>query len=506
MRRFIILFLFALPPIALSARSVSAETPKIEKKSDSEIEWISLIKDSELAPWEKTNFGGEGDVTIKDGQLTLHIGAPMTGVTYTAKGLPKDNYEMRWEAQRTSGQDFFAGVTFPVGDEFCSFVGGGWGGSLTGLSSIDGYDASENETTGSHDFKNNTWYKFRIQVVPTSIKAWINDEEVVNIEREGKQFSVRIEMGRCEPLGYCTYDCTAQIRNWEYRSLDAPKKSPQGTSSTLKANPDESPIEFVRVKLDDQKVPFALQTSICEYTINDGPFAGAKIDLIGAVHVGEKKYYDDLNHKFKEYDSLLFELVANPDVRFDEAQKDRGVYNPLSAAQVGMKEALKLHFQLDEIDYSRKNFVHADMTPDEFVADMKKRKDSFVGMFARVLGSSLAAQASETASGSDAKILAALVAKNQAVALRRVMAEQFESMEYQLMGLEDKQGKSTLVTERNAKAFKVLDEQLKNGKKRLGVFYGAAHLKDMDLRLVRDFGAKRGDIHWLDAWRLDEKQ
>jgi hypothetical protein len=506
MLRYPCLILLALPFLVRFDQSACAEDPKIEKNARKEIEWIPLIHSSELSPWEKTNFGGEGEVTVKDGLLTLHIGAPMTGVTYTAKGLPKDNYEMQWEAQRTSGQDFFAGVTFPVGDEFCSFVGGGWGGSLTGLSSIDGYDASENETTGSHEFKNNKWYKFRIQVIPASIKAWINDEEVVNVEREGKQFSVRIEMGRCEPLGYCTYDCTAEIRKWEYRSLDAPKKSPQATSSMLKANNDDSPIEFVRVKSDDQNEPYALQTNICEYAINEGPFAGAKIDLIGAVHVGEKKYYADLNKKFKEYDSLLFELVADPDVRLDDKRKDRGVYNPLSAAQVGMKEGLSLHFQLDEIDYKKKNFVHADMTPEEFMADMKKRKDSFVGMFARVLGSSLAAQASESASGTDAKMLAALVSSNQAIALRRVMAEQFENMEYQLMGLEDKNGKSTLVTERNAKAFKVLDERLKKGEKRLGVFYGAAHLRDMDLRLVRDFGARRGNVHWLDAWRLDKKE
>ncbi len=506
MQRSYFVLLLGLLVSDLLVLQISAESPKIEKKADDKGDWVPLLRGSELTPWEKTNFGGEGDVTVKDGLLTLHIGAPLTGVTYTAKGFPKDNYVLRWEARRTSGQDFFAGVTFPVAEEYCSFVGGGWGGSLTGLSSIDGYDASENETTGTKEFKNDQWYKFRIEVIPASIKVWIDDEEVVNVEREGKQFSVRIEMGRCEPLGYCTYDCTAEIRNWEFRTLDAPKIAPQSSSSMLKNNGDEGPPEFVRVKLNDAKEPHALQTNICSYEITEGRYAGAMIDLIGAVHVGEKSYYAELNDRFKGYDSLLYELVADPNVRFEMAQKDRGVYNPLSAAQVGMKEALKLQFQLDEIDYSRENFVHADMTPEEFVADMKRRKDSFVGMFARVLGSSMAAQASESASGADAKMLAALVAKNQSVALRRVMAEQFESMEYQLMGLEDNQGKSTLVTERNAKAFKVLEERLKKGEKRLGIFYGAAHLKDMDNRLVTNFGAKRRNVVWLDAWRLFEQK
>jgi hypothetical protein len=170
--------------------------------------------------------------------------------------------------------------------------------------------------------------------------------------------------------------------------------------------------------------------------------------------------------------------------------------------QVGMKDALNLTFQLDEVDYQAKNFVHADMTPEEFAADMERRKDGFLAMFARVLGSSIAAQGTPQMAGADAKMLAALMSKNRPVALRRVMAEQFESMDVQLSGLADSQGQSTLLTERNRKAMEVLRDQLKQGKRRLGIFYGAAHLKDMDDRLIKDFAAVRGDVTWLDAWRL----
>ena len=104
--------------------------------------------------------------------------------------------------------------------------------------------------------------------------------------------------------------------------------------------------------------------------------------------------------------------------------------------------------------------------------------------------------------GADAKMLAALMSKNRPVALRRVMAEQFESMDVQLSGLADSQGQSTLLTERNRKAMEVLRDQLNKGKRRLGIFYGATHLKDMDDRLIKDFAAVRGDVTWLDAWRL----
>ncbi|MFN9917249.1 MAG: DUF1080 domain-containing protein, partial [Pirellulaceae bacterium] len=151
-----------------------------------EVAWSSLVNDAELSTrWTATNFGGEGEVQLKDGLMTLGFGSPLTGVTYKKQDFPKENYEMRWEARRTSGQDFFAGVTFPIGEQYCSFIAGGWGGSLTGISSIDGYDASENDTTGFEDFKNNEWYRFRVRVDGQRLKVWINDREVVDIEREG---------------------------------------------------------------------------------------------------------------------------------------------------------------------------------------------------------------------------------------------------------------------------------------------------------------------------------
>ncbi len=143
------------------------------------------------------------------------------------------------------------------------------------------------------------------------------------------------------------------------------------------------------------------------------------------------------------------------------------------------------------------------MTPAEFSADMARRNDGFLSMFARVLGSSIAAQGAPEMAGAEAKMLAALMSTNRTIAIRRVMAEQFESMDVQLSGLADSQGQSTLLTERNRKAMEVLLAQLKLGKRTLGIFYGAAHLKDMDKRLMKDFAATRGNVAWLDAWRLN---
>ena len=107
---------------------------------------------STLGEWKKTAFGGEGDVVVEDGQILIDAGNPMSGITWKGK-CPKMNYELSLEAQRVSGSDFFCGLTFPVGDDPCSFICGGWGGGVVGLSSLDGNDASENETTKYQEFE-----------------------------------------------------------------------------------------------------------------------------------------------------------------------------------------------------------------------------------------------------------------------------------------------------------------------------------------------------------------
>jgi hypothetical protein len=274
------------------------------------------------------------------------------------------------------------------------------------------------------------------------------------------------------------------------------KPDKNGKSAATKKN--EGP-KFVRIDREG-KEPRALQVAIASYEITDGPNKGTTIDLIGAVHVGTKQYYSDLNNRFRNYDSVLYELVADPEVN-NPAQRDEAGFNPIGGLQVGMKTALELSFQLDEVDYSPKNFVHADMSPSEFGEDMKKRNDGFVAMFARMMGAGMVQQASKKGQQQQADLMAAFLAKDP-IKMRRAMAEQFESMEGQLAGLADKDGKSTLLTERNRKAFEVLEKEIAKGKKKISVFYGAAHLLDMDQRLQRDFGAQPVKTEWVDAWPL----
>jgi hypothetical protein len=255
--------------------------------------------------------------------------------------------------------------------------------------------------------------------------------------------------------------------------------------------------KFIRLLKDAQGEPQAMQTAIVRYVpAKAGDRPGLSVDLIGAVHVGEKPYYEALNKAFTKYDALLFELVAEKDVVPKAGEKSR---SPISAIQTAMKEFLDLDFQLDDIDYTQKNFVHADMSPDEMAKSMKDRGESIWTILLRMMAAGMAQQNGNNTS--DLDLIMALFDKHRAIQMKRFMADQMENMEGMMGAFEGPTG-STLITERNKAALKVLGEEIKGGKKKLAIFYGAGHLADMEKRLISDFGLKRADEQWLDAWNL----
>ncbi len=281
----------------------------------------------------------------------------------------------------------------------------------------------------------------------------------------------------------------------------APNANPAPTSTAVQADKDGDRATFLRIKKSDKGEPESLQVAIARYTFDEGEFKGAYVDLIGAVHVGSKEYYRELNKRFKTYDAMLYELVADPSANKPNKRAERGGINPVGALQTGMKDFLDLKFQLDEVDYSPANFVHADISGEDFLEDMKQRGDSFLGLFARMMGAGLAAQNSKKGEAQQSEMLLAILAKDT-MKLRRVMADQFESMDSQMAGMAHKDGKSTLLTERNTKAFQVMEKEMRSGKKKLAIFYGAGHLLDMHERLLRDYKATQTKLEWLDAWPL----
>lgn len=179
----------------------------------------SLFDGKNLTHWERTNFGGEGEVEVVDGAIILQRGQDQTGVHWTGDPLPKINYEVTLEAQRIEGSDFFCCIVFPVKDEYCSFVAGGWGGSTIGLSSVDGMYAAENETGTYANFEEKKWYKVRLRVTDSAILAWIDGKEYVNLRTKNRKFSVHPAVEVSKPFGLSCYACVAGLREIELRAL-----------------------------------------------------------------------------------------------------------------------------------------------------------------------------------------------------------------------------------------------------------------------------------------------
>lgn len=182
-------------------------------------EEMTLFNGKDLKGWEVCNYAGHGDVKVEDGRLILEMGAGLTGVRWTNTVPATVNYEISLEAMRIGGYDFFCGLTFPVKDSNCSLILGGWGGGVTGLSSINGYDASMNETTGYRRFENKKWYKVRVRVTDNKIEAWLDGDQLVDVDYSDKQIDVRIDIEDSRPLGLASWQTIGAIRNVNLRRL-----------------------------------------------------------------------------------------------------------------------------------------------------------------------------------------------------------------------------------------------------------------------------------------------
>jgi hypothetical protein len=277
-----------------------------------------------------------------------------------------------------------------------------------------------------------------------------------------------------------------------------PKQPAQGAAA--KAAKTSKPDPYVRLLRDDKGRPLALQTSVVHYTKPDNP--KLKVDLVGAIHVGDQSYYDDLNRRFADYGALLYELVASPEKKVPQEGKKSS--HPVGMMQHGMKDVLDLEHQLDRIDYKKPNFVHADMSPAEFSKAMADRNESIWTLMFRMIGQGIAMQGAQAERGTDMKLLFAFFDRNRSLALKRAMAEQFEMLEGHLEALDGPEG-SAIITDRNKVALKVLREQIDGGQNNLGIFYGAGHLADLDRHLINDFGLQRQGTEWLTAWDLSGK-
>ena len=188
---------------------------------------VVLFDGKSMDDWETVDIGGSGSVELDGEQLVINLGESLSGVVYKKSDkLPLTNYEISLEAKRLQGVDFFVGLTFPINDPktHLTLVMGGWGGSVTGISSIDGMDASENNTGTFQRFNDDKWYKVVLRVTPKDIVVTLDGKEVINTDIEGKKLGLRPgPMESYVGLSLTTFQTTAAIRNMKLTPLPAKK-------------------------------------------------------------------------------------------------------------------------------------------------------------------------------------------------------------------------------------------------------------------------------------------
>jgi hypothetical protein len=290
------------------------------------------------------------------------------------------------------------------------------------------------------------------------------------------------------------------------RPPDLPKADKKMVTKPAAAPPAAG--KFVRLRLDAHKQPVALETAVVSYVPASGK-GNLVVDLVSVVHIADRPYYEQLNARLGKYDVVLYELVAPKGTRILRGGK-RDSNNPIALLQKLIKTVLRLDLQTEQIDYTRKNFVHADLSPDEMAEAMRKRGETgltlVLGIAADILRQQNLQQMKKGDPGvaEDLDPLSLLLDPQAAVKLKRLMARQLAGMDTEDGGLGHTLN-NLLIVDRNKAALRALQKELVNGHKRIAIFYGAGHMPDMQRRLLADFGLRRQGEQWLRAWDLEAR-
>jgi hypothetical protein len=260
-----------------------------------------------------------------------------------------------------------------------------------------------------------------------------------------------------------------------------------------------TPSRFVRFIESEDKAK--LQTAVVRL-VGRG---GATVDLVGAVHVADKVYYQKLNRRFEGYDAVLYELVGDPAdlAKLPDAKPD-AEENPIRFMQGMIRSMLQLGFQLDEVDYSKANFVHADLSVAEFTRLQEERGESLMTFVERAFASEIkkANEGEESNLALNAgELFKAMMSNDSADRMKMIFGKQLSSAEVMIEDIEA-MGDTVILTERNKVLFERLKRALSDGGKNLAVFFGAAHLRDVERMLVGELGFRRVQIEWVNAWDI----
>ncbi len=274
---------------------------------------------------------------------------------------------------------------------------------------------------------------------------------------------------------------------------------PAAKPSTTPATQPTSDSGFLRF-IENDKGGGALETAIVTYRNKNG----VKVHLVAALHVGEKEYYAGLAKTFDDYDALLYELIKRKGTVAPVRGQPTG--SAIGAFQRWLKTTLELDYQLDDIDYTKPNFVHADLDWETFEQLQSDRGESISGIMLQSMLHQWSRQLEGTSKMRDVTLIDLLVAlrsPDRARQFKLMLAQSFGDIEDQMAGMTGPNG-SVIITKRNKRALEVLKSTIESGKKEIGIFYGAGHMTDMEKRLVQMGFSRIGKTEWRIGWDMTQ--
>lgn len=264
--------------------------------------------------------------------------------------------------------------------------------------------------------------------------------------------------------------------------------------SALVLADDTTATNFSRIDSDELNQPRALQVAIVSYTAKDGA-DDLRVDLVGAIHVGDADYYAELNQRFENYESVLYELVAPEGTVITPETESKSA---ISSLQRGIRTMLGLAYQLEEVNYMQPNFVHADITPDEMSASMDERGESLYSYFWQAFFAAHHEMNRDPLGLRRIKSMSAALNTDSDNPLKVMLAHDFADLD-RFDGMFGEDSASAIIGARNERAIEVLRGELDDGKRSIAIFYGAAHMRDLENRLL-ELGFSTGETTWVDAW------
>ncbi|KAJ3683379.1 hypothetical protein LUZ60_013606 [Juncus effusus] len=337
--------------------------------------------------------------------------------------------------------------------------------------------------------------------------------------------------------------------NGEKNPKEEGKRELSASKEKKNKSTGDSEIDFLRYNSssDNADVAGELQVSIVCYKNRFCGFLNPKIqvDLVSAVHIGDKTYFNTLQEKLSFYDCVLYEGISH---------KSEKSYSINGFIQRSVGKILSMDFQLDCLNYKGRNWYNADLDFETLSRLQEERGENMFSMARDRVGSALKSYSDSTTTQFDSiksKLLKVsyLVPMPLALTLlinftcsppentnennnnnnedenenddftpdfrefveflelelrsglKVVLARALTSTFAQEMNMENEEN-SVIIGERNKAALEELKRVIKRGERKIAILYGAGHMPDLGKRLMQDFNLVPCEINWVTAWEI----